>query len=221
MTDRSVEFQLRSYGQDLAEQELSSYNGPPPRRVAEGHSPARRAMLLALTVLLIVSLGAIALRTSNKPDSPAATDGITETGTPPSNPSAADDAPSEATRQQFGEWLSEYDPAEIQYLKDLDEQQNADSDVVTLVTTLEFRRACQTFASVLDGLISGRLDAGEAEAAMNEQLARLDERSLPGDQAADYFSQEFQQLQAGNLEGASAFLDSGSCSRAFDITPRP
>lgn len=191
---------------------------PDPPNLGD-HPTGRRRALVALAVFVLVVLVAVPLLVREG----SGTDGqdgsfAGESQTPTS--SEANEVPSDVTRRQFREWLSEYDPEEVQYLKNLDEQVGASSDVVSLVVTLEFRRACRTFASIFDGLTSGHVDAGEAEATMNEQVARLDERSLPGDQAAEHFSEEFQELQAGNLGGAAAFLDSGTCSRAFNIIPR-
>ena len=102
-------------------------------------------------------------------------------------------------------WLADYDPAEIAYLQ----AEDGSASDYSLVTTLEFRRACRELARARDvaGASSAADRAAAVEAIATPEIARLHDRDDPQSAGVtDYWRTLFADVAAGGSSAVDRWL---------------
>ena len=114
------------------------------------------------------------------------------------------------------EWLKDYDPAEIDYLK----ATGTFSPTLELeVVTLEFRQACRETARAESAAqaASSTDRASIVDGIMIPEIARLKDRNSARDESAKMFSDLAEKLKAGDYASVTDWLSgpSGACTDAI------
>jgi hypothetical protein len=140
------------------------------------------------------------------------------------------DEPEEGVRtekrdHQMSQWLHEYDPAEIAYLRRQATQNDfADVDDYALVATLEFRRACREVRRA-EALARSQPRARRTaliDSILAPQIGRLrDRRTTDHDESAAMFTRLADLLKVGDDAAVDDRLEGprGDCKDALDWHP--
>ncbi len=113
-------------------------------------------------------------------------------------------------------WLTEYDPAEVAWFREL----HPDQSIVGVVTTLESRRACRDTNTALRTIAAASVADRPALAVrlLDPVVARLTEREpSTKSQADDGFAQIRDMVVGGDLAGAQLIIDR-NCSSVVTAT---
>lgn len=102
--------------------------------------------------------------------------------------------------RQFQAWVGDYPADEVDLINANAAKDGSVNTDATLVSILEYRRACRTLAGAADG------DTKAAE-ALPDQLERLATRAVPGDGGAAMFTRAADMYSAGDRSGLIDFLN--------------
>jgi hypothetical protein len=115
------------------------------------------------------------------------------------------------------EWLKTYDPAEIDHLFANKSADYGDVSKESLVSALEFRRACRGTLIALNAVTSAAPETRSqvVERLMSPVLSRLNDRELyPESTMAGLFGGLATKMSSGNLENVQLTLEH-NCDDAF------